>query len=44
MDFIEDCAKCFDELVNSIVAGAVLSLINYAISNYIYKDLGKELE
>jgi putative membrane protein len=31
-------------LWNSIVAGAVLSLINYAISNYIYKDLGKELE
>ena len=30
-------------LWNSIVAGAVLSLINYAISNYIYKDLGKEL-
>ena len=31
-------------LWNSIVAGAVISLINYAISNYVYKDLGKELE
>lgn len=30
-------------LWNSVVAGAVLSLINYAISNYVYKDLGKEL-
>lgn len=31
-------------LWNSIVAGAVLSLINYVISNYVYRNLGKELE